>query len=132
MPGLCFNAYASPESSPTETVVLENSTADLAKGGGFNFNVLNSATDQGNIVFNSDFMYKIYRRRYLSNNQAPPVMLSWIGCEMGSLSLESLMTTGQVMRVYKESKAQTIKVGSISKVNKNLPDYLCLDRYPSM
>ena len=104
MPGLCFDAYASPESPPTETVVLENSTADLAKGGGgFNFNVLNGATDQGNIVFKSDFMYKIYRRRYLSDNLAPPVILSWIGCEMGSLSLESSMTTGQVMRVYKES-----------------------------
>ena len=42
------------------------------------------------------------------------------------------MTTGQLLRVYKDSKAQIIKVGTIGKVNQKLPEKLCLNRYPSM
>ena len=51
---------------------------------------------------------------------------------MGDLKLESEMTTGKLLRVYKDSKAQIIKVGTISKVNQKLPEKLCVNRYPSM
>ena len=94
MPGQCLNAYQALESSPSETVTPIFGTPAL-ESGGFTFKTLNSAVDHGNVVFESNlFQYKIYRLKYLSSNLSSPFLLSWIGCDMGPLTLESEMTTG--------------------------------------
>ena len=49
---------------------------------------------------------------------------------MGDLTLESDFTSGSWLKIPSGGAAQTVKVGKIGKVLKNLPDKLCVDRWP--
>ena len=49
---------------------------------------------------------------------------------MGNLTLESAVTSGTTLSVASGGAAQNIKVGVIGEVSKNLPDFLCINRYP--
>ena len=50
---------------------------------------------------------------------------------MGDLALESAFTSGNWLKIASGGAAQTVKVGKIEQVVKNLPSHLCVDKYPS-